>query len=37
MEFFRDSNFEFMKYRKYFVILSIGLLVFSLISVFAIW
>ena len=35
MEFFRDTSFEFMKYRKVFVFFSIGLLLLSLITVFA--
>lgn len=34
MEFFRDSNIQFMKYRKYWMILSLVLLLFSAIVVF---
>ena len=34
MEFFSDSNIDFMKYRKYFVWVSIGLVLLSVIVVF---
>ena len=34
MEFFRDTNIDFMKYRKYFVIVSLVLLTISILAVF---
>ena len=34
MEFFRDTNIDFMKYRKYFVIVSLVLLTISVLAVF---
>ncbi len=35
MEFFRDTHIDFMKYRKYFMIVSVALLLISVLSVFA--
>lgn len=34
MEFFRDTNIDFMKYRKYFVVVSLVLLTISILAVF---
>ncbi len=34
MEFFRDSKIEFMKYRKYFVVISAALVVVAIFAVF---
>ena len=34
MEFFRDTHIDFMKYRKYFVIVSLVLVVISILTVF---
>ena len=34
MEFFRDSKIDFMKYRKYFVVVSLVLLLISVLAVF---
>jgi len=34
MEFFRDTHIDFMKYRKYFVIVSVALLLISVLEVF---
>jgi preprotein translocase subunit SecF len=34
MEFFRDTNIQFMKYRKYWVVVSVVLLVISIFAVF---
>jgi preprotein translocase subunit SecF len=34
MELFRDLNIDFMKYRKYWVLLSLGLLALSVVAIF---
>ena len=34
MEFFRDSQIDFMKYRRYFVIVSLVVLLISVLAVF---